>query len=92
MGLLSKFSTLSIKMSRAGILLGLILLSGHQAYGQTENEKFVLQSVRLSLWYEGMSSEMKISQESFAEDFYPEELGRALEIHEEQKRLRFALK
>ena len=84
-----KYSTVLSKVVMAGLIFAAFILASTRTFAaaQTANEKFVLQGVRLSLWYEGteQKQELKDMQVSSLQEFYPEELYRALEKHDEQR-------
>lgn len=81
-----KFSTVLAKIVITALIMAAIMVTTTKTFAKTANEKFVFQTVRLSLWYEG-TQEMAQNEQAMAsvEDLYPEELFRALEKHQELK-------
>ncbi len=88
-----KYSTILAKIVILSLILAAFMVSMTKTFAQTPNESMVLQTVRLSLWYEGANEKVeRPSAMASLEEFYPEELYRALEKHDEQKKVSFALK
>ncbi len=87
-----KYSTVLAKIVILGLILAAVLLSSTRTFASklTANEQMVLQSVRLSLWYEGttegeVEEAPKNMNVASIQEFYPEELYRALEKHDEHR-------
>lgn len=76
-----KFSTFVIKLMFFAFILASFGLSAVKASPVTENDKMVLGSLRLSLWYQGIdgkSEEVVPSQGKQKDSFGVEELDRAM--------------
>ena len=84
-----KYSTVLSKVVMAALFFAAFVLASSRTFAatQTANEKFVLQGVRLSLWYEGTQQKQEVKELNVAsiQEFYPEELYRALEKHDEKR-------
>ncbi len=88
-----KYSTILAKVVIFSLILAALMVSATKTFAQTPNEKLVLQGVRLSLWYEGAQENLEQPAEvATMQELFPEELFRALEKHDEQKRANFALR
>lgn len=88
-----KYSTMLAKVVIFSLIMAALIVTATKTFAKTPNESMVLQTVRLSLWYEGAEKEeQKPSEVATLEEFYPEELYRAIEKHDEQKRMNFALR
>lgn len=90
-----KYSTILAKIVIASLIMAAFMLSLTKTHAKTPNEELVLRSIRVSLWYKGTQVKNgkngnEPQEVATIEEFYPEELYRALEKHDEQKKVSFA--
>jgi len=86
-----KYSTVLAKIVIASLIMAGFMVSLTKTHAKTPNERLVLRSIRTSLWYEGTQVKNDKKHEvATIKEFYPEELYRALEKHDQQKKVSFA--
>lgn len=78
-----KFSTFVIKLLLFSFVLASFALSSVRAAQNSENEKMVLETVRLSLWYQGIH-EVQGDGQSISYD-QTEELQKAMLRHDRER-------
>lgn len=86
-----KYSTILAKVVIVSVIMAAFMVTISKTYAKTPNEELVLRSIRASLWYEGTQGKNEKKHEvATIKEFYPEELYRALEKHDQQKKVSFA--
>ncbi len=81
-----KFSTFVTKLLLFSFIVASFALSSARAADKSENEKMVLQTVRLSLWYQGINSGHTVDNSQNSDLNATEELQMAIMRHERERK------
>jgi len=85
-----KYSTIIVKIVIASLLMTAFMVTLTKVHAETPNEELVIRSIRNSLWYEGaLVINNKKQEVGTLKELYPEELYRALEKHDNEKKVSF---
>lgn len=77
-----KYSTILSKVIIFALISAGFMVTAVRAQERSANDKMVLQSVRLSLWYEGAKQDIALQDKLRL----PEELSKAMEKHSQEER------